>query len=256
MNYDTKVVEIGVVGVTVTTATRLVRYVKSRRVAPLLSLCALAIFLTACGNKGVIQTTDESAEYKSATSLPPLKKPSELAVEESSTSVLASSSSASTEVDQSVSDAQQLATNLPETVNQESFIGNQAETQTPSSAPLNANIVNAGDSKSQLEINGGFDNAWQYLASILRRSEVTVFSRNKAAGRFAIGCSGVAEDRVVVEKKGSWSVFKRDKDEEQEYCSLKLTEKRGTTLVSVHDRNGIEVANQNSANLFARILNN
>jgi len=259
VNYDTKVAETRGNYVTVTTMP-VVMSVTSRRAVALLSAFALAILLTACGAKGVIQTTDESAEYKSARSLPPLKKPSEV-VEETSVAQSVSSSTVSSDavltdegeqraILQAEVDAQGLITDKPIEVSEPS-----PELE-PLPETLSASAVDVGDSKSQLEITGNFDRAWQYLAATLQKSEVTVFSRNNAAGRFAIGCSGVAEDRVVVEKKGGWSFFKRGKDQEAEYCSLKLSEKRGLTYVSVHDRNGIEVANQNSANLFARILNN
>jgi len=207
---------------------RLIRLSVFRQVVSVLALISMAVLVTACGTKRVIQTSDDSADYKSARSLPPLKKPSQVAVQ----------------------------TNTDQTAAAEVSVVAPATLIESESAEIDARVIEGSQGAAQLEISTGFDPAWRYLSASLQKSDVTVFSRTKSAGRFAVGCSGIAEDTVSVQQKGRWSFFKRDKNQEFEYCSLKMVEKRGVTLVSVLDRNGSEVASENSAGLFERILNN
>ena len=276
MNNDTKSAEQG----------HLNQLSFSRRTTALLTVFAVSVVLTACGGKGVIQTTDDSADYKSARALPPLKKSSEVAKQTTKPrtelvveTVTDEASAADSTVDAIANseavdniDTDNAATenasapqantveenavaenDVAESAVEESAVDADQSTQP---AQVSARVIDANQGKSRLEISTDFDSAWLYLSNSLKKSDVTVFSRNKTAGRFAIGCAGVAEDKVVTSRKGGWSFFKRDTDQEFEYCSLKVTGSRNATLISVLDRSGTEVAGENSASLFSRILNN
>lgn len=235
-----------------------------RRSAPFLAVFVVAVLMTACGNKRIIQTADDSADYSSARSLPPLKKPSQAAVksqqETSSDPVVTVTEPAAEESSApEVSVQEDTPVLVDQQVTDDSAKDDAVEepaTQASANAIFNASVIDVGDGKSRLEINADIEGAWRYLTANLQKSDITLFSRNRAAGRFAIGCSGVAEDAVNVEKKGSWSFFKRGENQESDYCALQVIEKRGQTHVSVLDRSGTEVASANSAGLFARILNN
>ncbi len=124
-------------------------------------------------------------------------------------------------------------------------------------AAISARVVEADSSASRLEINADFERAWVYLTDNLKRSDVTIFTRNKSAGRLAIGCAGIDdENSVTIEKRGRWSFFNKDKKERLEYCALEAVEKRGVTQVRVLNRSGQEVATESSTGIFDRILNN
>lgn len=245
----------------------------SRRTAALLTVFVVSVVLTACGSKEIVQTTDDSADYKSARALPPLKKSSEVAKQAAKPAAdvalegvsdepltaldsLVGDATANSEAVDNI-DAENIAIENIATDNESAPQASTLDAGQPTQIDaLSARVVDANQGKSRLEISTDFDGAWQYLSNSLKKSDVTVFSRNKTAGRIAIGCAGVAEDKVVTSKKGGWSFFKRNTDQEFEYCSLKVTGSRNATLISVLDRSGAEVAGENSASLFSRILNN
>jgi len=238
---------------------RLIRLSVFRRVVSVLALISMAVLVSACGSKRVIQTSDDSADYKSARSLPPLKKPSQVAVQTSTGQTATAEVSAVAAEEETAPESFDIVEEplLDELAETEPLGGDSPATLIESeSAEIDARVIEGSQGAAQLEISTGFDPAWRYLSASLQKSDVTVFSRTKSAGRFAVGCSGIAEDTVSVQQKGRWSFFKRDKNQKFEYCSLKMVEKRGVTLVSVLDRNGSEVASENSAGLFERILNN
>jgi len=123
----------------------------------------------------------------------------------------------------------------------------------PASAVSSANIIDDGSGQARLKIDAGFEQAWAYLSDNLKTSDLTVFSRNKAAGRFSIGCANIAAAPTVT-KKGRWSFFNRDRQPRLEYCALQAVERRGATLVSVLNRSGEEVTAEYSRDVFTRLL--
>ncbi len=239
-----------------------------------LALLSILMFgLTACGGGGKrIVTQDDSADYKSATSLPPLKKPSLVA-----SSPVVAQGAIDAEVIQkptvepelsaqnSSEPAQPVAEPVPVAAEEQAteFQSDEVDVS-PESLPeakpqiassLSVQVV-AGDSNSaRLEIDADFDAAWSFVTNNLKSSDVTVFSRNKAAGRFSVGC-GEMESAPTVEKKGGWSFFNKAKRKRSEYCALSVVERRGKTFVFVLNRDDTEVADEYSKPLFARILNN
>jgi len=180
--------------------------------------------LSACGTRKVVVTSDDSVDYKSARSLPPLIKPAQ-----------DTAPSVESTVSQVVSES-----------NSEPVLSTNAETAAVSSdlnsASIQPNVNAVLKSKSnftRLSIDSDFDTAWVYLAEKLRSSDLTVFSRNKSAGRIAIGCSDVG-DEITEVKAGRWSIFNRRTPQASEYCSLQLNKKGGEIQVSVLDRVGVE----------------
>jgi len=225
----------------------------------------LALSLSACGGGKKISTKDNSVDYRSAQSLPPLKKPSRVVV---TPTQVPSAAPQVTAIEPSASVAEQADSDVirEEAVVAENLIeDSSAVTAEPITEPvtlpstpnpvLNASVVREKSGQARLEVAAGFEQAWQYLSSNLQKSDLTVFSRNKEAGRFSIGCANIAAAPTVV-KSGRWSFFNRDRQENQEYCALQAVEKRGTTIVSVLNRAGEEVSGEYSNNVFSRILNN
>ena len=98
------------------------------------------------------------------------------------------------------------------------------------SASISARVLEQDNNRSRLQIDAEFDQAWAYLTNNLQKSDVTIFARNKAAGRFSIGCAGLATEDVEVRKEGGWSFFVRKPTEDLEYCALQVVAKRGTTM--------------------------
>ena len=198
-----------------------------------LGLTLLVMSISACGGKKVA-TSDNSVEYKTAQALPPLKKPSRVVVTPKNATDISA-----TEVG---SNSASLATDEAA----EPVIEDQV---------INASVVSAKSGEARLEVEASFDQAWDYLSSSLQKSDLTVFSRNKEAGRFAIGCGDFAAAPTVV-KSGRWSFFNRSKQENLEHCALQVVQKRKTAVVSVLNRAGEEVSGEYSNQLFNRILNN
>lgn len=200
--------------------------------------------LSACNRGKLVATVDDSADYKGARSLPPLKKPSRppspQATEASDPDTLAS---------EQVSDGAGLSQTVDEPVS--------VVESTTSAAPVDvaAQVISVDGDRTRLEIETDLNSAWSFLAINLKNSDLTVFSRNKAAGRFSIGC-GAIESAPAVVKRGGWSFLNRTKDQQFEHCILQAIERRGKTFVSVLNRAGAEVTSNYSSEIFTRLLNN
>ena len=230
---------------------------KNRNTLKVVSLSILILALAACGGSGKqVVTEDNSADYKSSTSLPPLKKPSKASpptvaseVEPTldNTVVTSEAGVVSAPIEDST-----LASNSP--------LPDVADAQTEPSdravvtRSISSRVIPGGSDSARLQIDANFDSAWAYMTENLKNSDVTVFSRNKEAGRFSIGCGSM--DSVKPVKKGGWSIFNKGKQKLSEYCALSVVERRGKSLVFVLNRDNTEVADQYSNPLFARILNN
>lgn len=224
-----------------------------------------AALLSACGGGKIVNTQDDSAEYRTAKSLPPLKKPTPVVVaQRAPVEVVEQQTEAAEPVDEvstnvevaqtevALNEAPEVAVKLDDVV--ETQETNQNEPAVVSDATVSsANIVDDGSGQARLKIDAGFEQAWVYLSDNLKKSDLTVFSRNKAAGRFSIGCANIAAAPTVT-KKGRWSFFNRDRQPRLEYCALEAVERRGATLVSVLNRSGEEVTSEFSRDVFTRLL--
>ncbi len=235
--------------------------------------------LSACGGSKKIITSDDSADYKSARSLPPLTKPSrpvasqdkvvlqpavvatavDVVIEQSLPLVSAPTTIASQNSDQQIS-APQIAVEPANSVPLSNAQGLANSATDVSATGISTNsvvsrVINDKSGQSRLEIAADFDLAWEFLSTSLQKSDLTVFSRNKEAGRFSIGCANIAKVPTVV-KSGRWSFFNRDKQQSLEYCALQSVSKRGITMVSVLNQAGEEVSGEYSNRVFSRILNN
>ena len=209
-------------------------------------LLTIVLFnFAACG--GIRAASDSSADYKSARSLPPLKKPEQqspvvlsddIAPVESLLETANESDSIESSVDQQISSADESLAN--QKVQNLSLIATQ--------------VVEPRAGVSRLQIDADFSQAWEFLSNRLQRSEVTIFTRNKDAGRIAIGC-GQIDSRNGATKSGGWSIFSRDRKTKFDYCAIQLDERRGVTTASLLDRQGEEIAGDFSANIFKRINN-
>jgi uncharacterized lipoprotein len=229
------------------------RRTQFKRNAFIFLVTLITLSLSACGGGKKIVTTDDSADYKSARSLPPLKKPSLVVVSQNTTSARAATDSGIVEEPS----AEVAGKPSAEVVEKTEALASAPDSNT-AEAPfeqLSATVVDAGSGRAQLEVAAEFDRAWDYLNASLQQSDLTVFSRNKEAGRFSIGCANIAAAPTVV-KSGRWSFFNRDKQQSLEYCALQAVEKRGITVVSVLNQAGEEVSGEYSKKLFSRILNN
>ncbi|MFT6408597.1 MAG: putative lipoprotein [Arenicella sp.] len=199
----------------------------------------MALSLSACSGGKKVITSDESADYKSARALPPLKKSSRVIVDQKSA------------VDRPDIDTNSV-TEQADTPAPAAVISTE---QTSVALGLSAAVVTTKAGRTRLEIAADFDRTWDYLNDSLQKSDLTVFSRNKEAGRFSIGCANIVAEPTVV-KSGRWSFFNRGKQQDLEYCALEAVEKRGITVVSVLNQDGLEVSGEYSNTLFSRILNN
>jgi uncharacterized lipoprotein len=219
----------------------------------------LAIFvlnLTACGNSKKVVTKDNSADYRAAVSLPPLKKPSkgtqspplvenrspvEQVTEPSEPAPLTENTAAAKtfiEPDESETNAT-LDSDLPPVPN----------------PVIQARVINPNEQAARLQIDSEFSGAWTYLQNNLKKSDITVYSRNESAGRISIGCADV-EDAPVIVKRGGWSFLSKKKNEKLEYCALQAISTKGSTLVTVLNRAGQEVDKDYAVQIFQRVLNN
>lgn len=241
---------------------------------PRIALSKLAIvlgaaaLLSACGGGKIVNTQDNSAEYRTARSLPPLKKPTSVVVTQRAPVEVVEQQAAPVEpvaedsagieppqIDVAQNEAPQTEPIAIDDASQDEEVSQsaQAVTSAPANFNASASVIEDDSGQARLKIDTGFDQAWVYLSDSLKKSDLTVFSRNKAAGRFSIGCASIAAAPTVT-KKGRWSFFNRDRQPRLEYCALQAVEKRGTTLVSVLNRSGEEVTAQYSRDVFKRLL--
>jgi uncharacterized lipoprotein len=237
------------------------RQTQFKRSAFIFLVTLIALSLSACGGGKKIITSDDSADYKSARSLPPLKKPSPVAVSQSKTNAQAATDSGVVE-EPSAEVAGKPSEDVAGKPSAEVAEKNDALASAPATnaaetsfEQLSATVVDAGSGQAKLEVAAEFDRAWDYLNASLQQSDLTVFSRNKEAGRFSIGCADIEAAPTVV-KSGRWSFFNRDKQQVLEYCALQAVEKRSITIVSVLNQAGEEVSGEYSKKLFSRILQN
>lgn len=197
----------------------------------------LLLCLSACGGKKTVVTEDDSADYHDARSLPPLKKP-QASREEPTVATLEPSVSTSPAVDAPVPVAPVAAQPTP----------------VPGST-VSAQVVEQRNGQVQLQVDAGRNEAWRFVRDQLSRSDITVHTRNQAAGLFQIGCAGIDDaEAVEVTRKGRWSIFNR-KQEESEYCALELSGNDSSALLTVLDRSGQPVAADVSRGVFSRLLN-
>lgn len=228
------------------------RQTQFKRSAFIFLVTLIALSLSACGGGKKIITSDDSADYKSARSLPPLKKPSPVAVSQSKTNAQAATGSGVVEEPSAEVAGKPSGVAGKNDGKASTAATNAAET---SFEQLSATVVDDGSGQAKLEVAAEFDRAWDYLNASLQQSDLTVFSRNKQAGRFSIGCADIEAAPTVV-KSGRWSFFNRDKQQVLEYCALQAVEKRSITVVSVLNQSGEEVSGEYSKKLFSRILQN
>ncbi len=234
-------------------------------------LCLLVVAmglstLSACSRNRTVATVDDSAEYKNARALPPLKRPDQNTQTVTSRPAeinppvkvepIAAADSVPT-ITEPVSPATDPSVDLPI----ETSAGSVAVSETPvanTASAVNtvveASLANDADG-AKLIVNAGFDQAWAYLVNRLKGSEITVFSRNKTAGRIAIGCAEIGTgDEVEVTRAGGWSFFNRKKNRLSEYCSLQSVERRGATVVTVLDRAGEKAPPDSAKLILERVL--
>ena len=201
------------------------------------AVCVVIVLsnLSACSKRKVIVTTDDSVEYKSARSLPPLIKPTQRV---------------NPSIESTVSEVEPVLDSEPITDSiSEPGVSREAEAvvaaapsdleSTSIQSDLNA-VINTKSNSTRLSIESDWDGAWAYLTEKLKSSDLTVFSRNKTAGRIAIGCSEVGEE-VVETRAGRWSIFNRKKTQASEYCSLQMNKKGSEINVSVLDLSLIHI---------------
>lgn len=210
-----------------------------------------SISLSACQSNRVIETSDDSAEYRSAKALPPLKKPIAQVANKPASAPVQNRPVNNPPVRPTVkAPAQTKRVQAPTAV-----VAQPVQKNDPLST-VSGSVQQTGE-YSRLMINADFDLAWQYFTNQLTKSEVTVFSRNKAAGRIAIGCGEIGNNTVVdVKREGGWSIFNRRKTEASEYCSLQMVGKRGESSVSVLDRAGREVVSELGQAVLSGIVAN
>ena len=268
----------------------------------LLLVCSFMV--SACGGSKTVVTQDDSAEYRSAKTLPPLRKPGRAPIATTTANIEtqrqapAAEGSLSQGAEGSLSQGaegslsqgaegslsqgaegslsqgaegslsqgaegslEQVAEGSLEQVAENNVIAAQvvdqvsAEPVQPSkSSVISASVLEADDT-ARLRIDASLDQAWSYLSSNLQKSDITVHNRNRAAGRFSIGCASIDDSDSNKKTSGGWSIFRR-KAESSEHCSLHVQENKSDTLVSVINRSGLEVVAADAKQIFSRLLNN
>lgn len=193
------------------------------------AILAIVSALIGCGGSKTVVTADDSAEYRNATSLPPLKKPTQPSVvaSELKTPNATPDLNASSEFP-----AQQLV-----------------------GVAISSRVIELDGDIARLQIDADLDSAWNYLSESLKGSDITVHTRNRTAGRFAIGCASLQAKSTASVKRGGWS-FLSKKQRPTEHCSLLLASSRTATQVKLLNRSGVEYTSSDSKALFTRLLNN
>lgn len=213
------------------------------RISTIGIIMVMALVLASCGSRGKTVTTDDSADYKSARQLPPLKKPS--------TVVAASPSVAPPIADGPVVGNDVVTKSTPRAVSAPVSVSSAADISN-----VSAVIANLKNNIARLTVDSEFDNAWDYLSSKLARSSVTVFLRNKDTGRISIGCGAYEAVQDTKSKDSRWAILNSKSEAKGEYCILLVAAARGGTIVSALDRNGDEVGQAGAKMVFEQILNN
>ena len=234
----------------------------------LLSFLVLVTLAACTGSKNVV-TYDNSVEYRNAISLPPLKKLSQQNTVQTPNPEINSVSEIDSEyplepdtpvvfdvepileteeTDQIIEDSLVLDQHIDE---EQKVVINDASTEKYS---INARVIEPNSNSARLQIEEGFTTAWEYLSDNLKQSDITVYNKNQAAQRVAIGC-GDMEEEPIVTKRGGWSFFNK-KPQQTEHCSLQLASSKSNTTVAVLSRSGEEVSASAAKELFSRLLNN
>lgn len=211
-----------------------------------------AVLLAACGGDKVVVTTDDSADYRTAKQLPPLKKqvavpPAVVRTEPRP----AEPKPAEPTPAQSRTEKSNTAESKPKPSQPTPA---KPAKQTPAQRVFTVGVVDVSNDIKRLKIDAVIDPAWGHLLEKLRSSGVTVHSRNKTAGRIEIGCGQIDDGSAMTERSG-WKIFNKD-DLIYEYCALELSEDKGSTFLSVQNRLGIEVSGNDALTVFNKILAN
>jgi len=259
------------------------------RVSRIAVVLVMSLLLASCGSRGVVSTKDDSVDYKTARRLPPLKKPSKVLIPETSPSA---ASDVAVVKQPALNDAVDTATPLSESrigslpadsvtvdssATDSSATDSSAKGSSTADAPntdlvsssstpsvsttansvneISTEISNLKNNTARLKVAGDYDVAWEYLVNKLGRSSVTVFSRNKAAGRFAIGCAAFQMPESEDSEAGGWAIFNRSRAVSDDYCTLSVSESRGNIVVSALDRDGDEVGKVGATLVFEQLLN-
>ena len=240
----------------------------NKKMACLLVIAAVLSLLSGCGKSRDVVTQDDSADYRSAVSLPPLKKPSRDANNSSAGAATDKPNIIAPKVVAETSVAT-VATGTNEPVQTPSIAAPEvaskpapeASKQAPSSAnqekmsdSIRSQVIDGESGTAQLMVNAGFEGAWSYVSGNLQRSDITVYNRNQSAATIAIGCADMDQAGTVA-TPGRWSIFKRQ-PQKSEHCGLRFTAEKKQTLVQVLSRSGAEVRGDDARSLFARLLNN
>lgn len=211
-----------------------------RKLLKILTIAACGLTVIACGGRSAVVTKDDSAEYRDAKTLPPLKKP-DLAIER--TPVVKNAEEPQTPDVNAVSTVARPAGPVPVKVS--------------AAGEVNASVVESKKGEVHLRLEGDSETTWNFMRRNLRSSDITVHSRNKEAGTFSIGCDGTEESDAAEEsKKGRWLVFGSSKKDDFEYCTLELVQKKSSAKVSAYDRHGELISAKLAQAFFARLLNN
>jgi len=227
-------------------------------------LFVIMIALSACA-AGTKKSVDNSADYRSAQSLPPLKKPdreSKVIVQDQGASpTILNESISNRDQEPQIADIGTAGDTIDESIasqdaTQQNGVLRQSElVESASTDSITATVVEARPGVSRLHVDAKFDSAWSYLSRQLQSSSMTVFTRNKDAGRVDIGC-GQLDEQSQTSKSGGWSVFRRDRRKLSDYCALQIGERRGATIVTLLDRQGDEVVGEFSAKIFNQLNSN
>ena len=211
------------------------KFAISTRVVRNAALLVLVSVLIGCGGSKTVITADDSAEYRNAVSLPPLKKPSTHSVFSSA----ADSVGVTAAIETSSTSDQAPAVSESK----------------PISNTTSARVIELDGDIARLKIDTGLDSAWSYLSEHLKRSDITVHTRSKTARRFSIGCASLQAKPTNSTKRGVWSFFAKKK-KPTEHCSLLLASSQSATQVKLLNRSGAEYKSVVSKPWFARLLNN
>lgn len=184
-----------------------------RKIVYLFAIC----FLVGCGGKDSYVSVDRSADYTSAQSRPPLRKP----------------------------DSQPI-TSVPSSI---------ARVDTSLTGLIEPALLDGEDVR--LQLNTDMDQSWAFLASKLIGQGITVFERNETARYFVVACSdvGVLEDSAQVEpvKENRWVIFSKEVEKESENCSIRLSQQKEFVVAVVYNQYGQVINTERARQLFVKL---
>jgi uncharacterized lipoprotein len=245
------------------TSTKLSSRATLRLVRSCVGLLVCSVFLAGCARDKAIVSEDNSIDYRSAVSLPPLIKtlPSTTSVDNAaaSTSVAVSQAEdqsapgASAQEEADTTSRYESANVVAEPLAAELVsepVSDQDEVRANSIA---ASIINTRDNTSRLQVEAPLNTAWTFVLAQARVAGMSIFSRNVADSRMFIGCANIPKTSTS-KKSGRWTFFNRDKKADAaQYCSLILRKDGARTQVSVLDTNGSEVDSEYAEPILARL---